>query len=381
MLQGMADVAAETWCSEKVGPCEQSLNVRYIEQFALKTSTLLCNIFAPMHKRSKFASGDQAERPSRLMITVQVILAPLILSLRTPEIHAFDFPQSQQIVYSGPRHKPIFRGRGALEVDMLWTLHQINFWKYHMVRREECTLHPAFISLEEWERPQLWSRPTSGCQEHGAPDVHIGRTWKTCFAFIDRDRLFDLRAGIDDNDPTQDEFEYEATHDAFPEWSLRISQGAVDTWPRTFEDCLHSLMPLEGSPRNVTRAHRGPVNDDWIPAFTPQRLMCHESAYNEDDDATDIFHADGWLTALPPQNGIPGFARVTMMKFKIDASGSVREPWAYEGVMLPGRQMIIGRWWEPFVPESQAMSGPFIMWCVDNGRELDDQDTGRMNMD
>jgi hypothetical protein len=124
-------------------------------------------------------------------------------------------------------------------------------------------------------------------------------------------------------------------------------------------------MPLEGSPRNVTRARGGPVYDDWIPAFAPQRLKCRELARVGEDDTTDTFHADGWLTALPPQNGIPGFSRVTLMKYKLDASGSVQEPWAYEGVLLPGKQMIIGRWWQPFVQEAEADSGPFIMWCVD----------------
>jgi hypothetical protein len=301
--------------------------------------------------------------------------------LSTPEIHAFDFPRSQQAAYSGPRQKPIFRGRGALEIDMLWVLHQINFWKYHMVREEECTLYRAFAVLDERERPQLWNRATSPDGGHDAPNINIGRTWKTCFAFINQEDLSDLRAGINDDDLTQDEFEFESTDVAFPEWELTINNGAVDTWPRMFEDCLHSLMTPEGSPRNITRAHSGPVDDDsWIPAFTPQRLMCHESDREEDDDMADIFHADGWLTALPPQNGIPGFVRVTMMKYKLDASGSIQEPWAYEGVMLPGRQMIIGRWWQPFVPEAAAYSGPFIMWCVSGGEEVQDQDTDRMNL-
>ena len=40
--------------------------------------------------------------------------------------------------------------------------------------------------------------------------------------------------------------------------------------------------------------------------------------------------------------------------------------WAYEGVVLPGRKIMLGRWWSP-VQDSDEMTciGPFIFWEVD----------------
>lgn len=121
------------------------------------------------------------------------------------------------------------------------------------------------------------------------------------------------------------------------------------------------------------------------------------------------FLAAGFITALPSQQGIPGWARFTMMKFfgpaddyDINgASGAALKPpfrpelltgtdglWAYEGVMLPGGRVIVGRWWSPEtegrdhgagvalgIPggdptalpgEESIYSGPFMFWCVDD---------------
>lgn len=80
---------------------------------------------------------------------------------------------------------------------------------------------------------------------------------------------------------------------------------------------------------------------------------------------------------------------MTMMKFFFDSQGRPDEEalWAYEGVVLPGGQIMVGRWWSPddtaltsknvrasrmFERESwltllalQMYSGPFVFWNVD----------------
>lgn len=62
---------------------------------------------------------------------------------------------------------------------------------------------------------------------------------------------------------------------------------------------------------------------------------------------------------------------MTMMKFFQDEVGHVDIDalWAYEGVVLPGDQIIVGRWWSPegLDADSRAnmYSGPFILWNVD----------------
>lgn len=64
-------------------------------------------------------------------------------------------------------------------------------------------------------------------------------------------------------------------------------------------------------------------------------------------DLEDDFHAIGWLNALPDQCGIPGWQRITFMKHFAEDLGDVDSDnlWAYEGVVLPGGRIIVGRWW------------------------------------
>lgn len=78
------------------------------------------------------------------------------------------------------------------------------------------------------------------------------------------------------------------------------------------------------------------------------------------------YHLYGRLHALPPQQGIPGFQRVTMMKCLPDIDGKYgvgqTALWAYEGCVLPGNEIILGRWWNP--NGISNYSGPFLFWGV-----------------
>ena len=64
-------------------------------------------------------------------------------------------------------------------------------------------------------------------------------------------------------------------------------------------------------------------------------------------DLDDEFNAIGWLNALPDQCGIPGWQRITFMKHFADDLDYVdgENLWAYEGVVLPGGRIMVGRWW------------------------------------
>ena len=65
------------------------------------------------------------------------------------------------------------------------------------------------------------------------------------------------------------------------------------------------------------------------------------------EDLHDDFFTTGWLNALPPQCDIPGWQRITFMKYFEDDFNTVSRDnlWAYEGVVLPGGRIILGRWW------------------------------------
>lgn len=61
---------------------------------------------------------------------------------------------------------------------------------------------------------------------------------------------------------------------------------------------------------------------------------------------------------------------MTMMKYFLlddDVTINYGGLYAYEGVVLPGGQIIVGRWWCPYTGQGEdTYSGPFIMWCVDD---------------
>ena len=89
----------------------------------------------------------------------------------------------------------------------------------------------------------------------------------------------------------------------------------------------------------------------------------------------------GILHNLPDQSGIPGFQRISFMKYAINIPKQQDEvtPWAsedhhdqidedyycYQGVVLPGGHIILGRWWAPFDDEEQYCTGPFMLWAVE----------------
>ena len=54
-----------------------------------------------------------------------------------------------------------------------------------------------------------------------------------------------------------------------------------------------------------------------------------------------------------------------MMKYYNNDDGSRDESmlWCYEGVVLPGGMMIVGRWWSPHTVN--VLTGPFLFWRVD----------------
>jgi len=88
-------------------------------------------------------------------------------------------------------------------------------------------------------------------------------------------------------------------------------------------------------------------------------------------------HLYGRTHALPPQHGIPGFQRISFVKFcyEVQADFQQYDPsqiWGYEGCVLPGGRVIVGRWMDLTGQDGDAIqdpvdefSGPFIYWNID----------------
>ena len=330
----------------------KSKNMAHILRF-IDANNLLNIIFLPQHAGRR--TSDRRPSPTPLLHTIQCLLAPALFSFNEHMMNDhYSFPDSQRVVYSTATEQPAFVGCNGLDVNMEWVLHHINFWKYHMLRREELTLYEAFKELDESERPRWWS------QQLGQETKKLGKHWKGSYAYVDHDDIDLIRACKGEEQQICDTLNGEGQPEAFQDLRLEFTNPDEMPWSAAFENILHSLArPVN---RAKTRAQHRSATPDPLLDYTPKAFRFDGDGY----DAYEEFCASGWLNPLPPQHGVPGWQRMTMMKYYEDEHGEkdLDALWAYEGVVLPGGQIMLGRWWSP--KDDEVMySGPFILWCVD----------------
>lgn len=342
----------------------ESRNLKVIKSWTYNEHTdILYHIFKPSFTWTTHSNGEfRYNSGTPLLQAIQVALAPIILDLddENPLVHhtTYNFPKSQQIAYATANNRPIIGGFTGLEVDMDWALHQLNFWKYHMIREEECTLFAAFQGLADGEQPTFH---TSQLTDQTAPA--IGKHWKGAYAFVTHEDIVDVRDGNNEDPNIQDEFNSDEVLGDLQDLTLALNEEGETTWNPEFERHLSSLK--QPAPMARTRAQQR--------SSPPASFFCQQRSFRfggSGEDAEEGFHADGWFNQLPPQSGIPGWQRMTMMKYytsdEFDAI-DYNSLWAYEGLVLPGGKIIVGRWWSPTtrLRDGEIYSGPFILWCVD----------------
>ena len=214
--------------------------------------------------------------------------------------------------------------------------------------------------------------------QSAAPGTHM--TWPACFE----------RHLCSKSHPSVD---YMRQQSSAPK--RKVSDGTSPQRPKA------TRAQLRQNPRTVLAD--GPDTDDGPscvapassastdPSISPVLRQFH--AYGDDEES---FLTAGYTSALPPQQGIPGWQRFTMMKFFVpeeaeelgeEVSFGVAADmaidlgldglWAYEGVVLPGGNIIAGRWWSPGSgnglglekdedeDEEGVYEGPFLLWCTD----------------
>lgn len=305
---------------------------------------------------------------------MQTLFAPDVLSLQ-PHLYPSigGLATTQQCVFGTAADFPLFRhhAKTEVEVDMESVTRHLHFWKFHMTDPDEA-LHVAFSNLKPHERPRYSPSPL----RHGGS--RPGRHWRGCYGYLDRPDLWDVRDGQGHDERIQDIFEHEYETDAFQSFLLTVHddkdehrpdssdeehKGAEPFWPDVFEKLLptNPIPLLRRGPRTRRQFRR---QQDFAEAVASPSVGF---SVRSDRDA-EPFRASGWFHAVGAQSDVPGWRRFVMMKFARDPYGNVDEAelWAYEGVVLPGDQIIVGRWWSPTSALGEDMySGPFIWWCVD----------------
>ena len=335
----------------------------------------------------------------------------------------FDFDISQRMVYQHPDQCPMFLDQHMCTVNINYLLHVMNFFKYHCTRSDEWTLRDVFEALERPQRPQAWNT-----QLRQGP-TSLGSEWLGSYAYLhSRKEIVTIR-----NNPGDRLFmDTIDSKDGLQTMTLDSSPPPSVTWPDVFERHLQSLpsptlvhalqnyLPTQKTTRSGVKHVQGPSkitkpgrkgspkhrkSATPSPPLTPSRkvdlpapkpgrdyLMFNGSGHDAED-----FHCLGNIHALPPQFGIPGWQRITMMKYfgpapaspsssapsspnpfsgapddihfgeglEWDSTGVDDGCWAYEGVVLPGGKIILGRWWSPLDETGEReWTGPFIFWNV-----------------
>jgi hypothetical protein len=333
--------------------------------------------------------------PAREDLTRNAILLMLtpitmdIARMRAGRDWVYNFPRSQAAAYASDALAPMFSADG-LQVNVEWCLHAVNFFRHHL-RAGDGVLRPHFDAMPPTAVPQMWAAPLS------ATYPELGRLWNGTYAYLDRRDVLALRARrgalcahpadplidhhVDEMDPIQVcKFwvpEGGAPRTWLDRWEAilksRSMYGSGDAVDHAAAAAAASPSPARVAPQTTTRPRAG-----GPPQQSPRAAAAAKADAKWILDGTvgfegigfddEEFYASGFLNPLPAQRGVPGWQRMTMMKYFRDDDGRMDHGalWAYEGVVLPGGQIMVGRWWAPEnVAEKDKYSGPIIMWCAD----------------
>jgi hypothetical protein len=265
------------------------------------------------------------------MMTIQLCCTHLFLDDTICQAKTAMHPDSQLEVYKCYADRPLL-GKG-LQVNVPWLLNIATFFKYHLHMVGEGILHHAFSQLETHERPTPWTGSVMpGVQK-------LGRRWKGAYTYLEDDEVVQIRKRTVASD------DEEAVIDS--------TQEGNDG----FED-LSMFFDLEDQPgaEDIEGLGHGPWINDILDESLPDHILSIKDDIYLDEHVNFFglgqshvkFHVHGRIQALPPQSGVPGFQRFTMLKYLPDAGGmyglGTTQFWAYEGSVLPGNNIILGRY-------------------------------------
>lgn len=275
----------------------------------LTDSNLLKEIFAAKYTPRKSRNpGVLSETVNPLMRMLQVVLAPSLFDPRpffdTAGPQIADFDTSQYMAYCSAQSRPIFTGSKKTEIDFDWCLHLLNFWRCHFLRADEASLYSVYEALEDHERPQYWHSQLGNDNAAAC----IGKKWKGSYAYLDEQQLREVREGK--SELVVDEFNGNDTRGGFQELTLELTGDNDSAWNPTFETVLHSVT--EPPEQQRTQAQEASSPDEDIGRSRSFRLV-GGGEYGQQE-----FLADGWFNPLPSQHEVPGWQRMTMMKFLRD---------------------------------------------------------------
>ncbi|KAH3918232.1 hypothetical protein HBI56_143460 [Parastagonospora nodorum] len=327
-------------------------NHTVLRNFVLDSKILLNGRRAP-------PARNEPDSVHPMLAAVKLMCSHFLFELEDANHQVFALEESQRVVYMATNKAPLYSGPSLSEINMDWVLHCLNFFRDHMMNEAAATLYDAVSELSPMQKPSAWQEPL----RNGS--YTLGSHWKGTYSFLDVPEITKLRKMSSDEDAEAFFCDKNVDEGKIQSLQLDFVEGAQLRWPNIFEKRLHSLRnTVEPQGRAKPKGEPGSENVQ----FTGTGV-----------DLEDDFNAIGWLNPLPPQHGIPGWQRITFMKHFMDDFDQVEQDnlWAYEGVVLPGGRIILGRWWyaSENVDFNNDYNGPFILWAVDEP-DLEEEEEG-----
>lgn len=289
-------------------------------------------------KRVPPAKGNEKKDVHPTLAAVQLMCAHFIFGLFGRH-QVIGFDESQKAVYAPTNAAPIFKGDKSNEVNMEWCLHCFNFFHFYMTTPDVSLLYDSMEDLNDGDKPSAWREPLK------AGSQPLSGAWKGTYAYLnppDIKRIRDYAKGEKQPRPGDEIFSDANVEDGNIQ-SIHFdfhTNTSTANWPDAAEQRLHSQRETLFDQTRAQHTKRSNID----PNGEASRNI-HITGYGEDGD--DFFYMTGWLNPLPDQCGIPGWQRITLMKHfqeELDLTDSENH-WAYEGVVLPGGRIILGRWW------------------------------------
>ncbi|KAJ8109151.1 hypothetical protein OPT61_g7670 [Boeremia exigua] len=363
--QDVIDVLRDLIVESFQGPVEfdeynrpRCKNQERLLEFVLNSRILLNDRRAPESRTRSEHNGQKEINP--VLAAVKIMCSSLLFEHDDLKHHVFAIEQLQRATYAATNKAPIYEGLKFTEVNMEWIMKCLDFFRYHMMNKETMTLSDAMEDLSALQKPTAWQQSL----KNGA--VPLSRHWKGTYSFLDPNEQRKLRALPDDDDSDVYFSDKNIDEGKIQSLELNFVPGRQQKWPKLFESRLNSLREAHEPDSQLKTQGRSRLK-----ASSDTNLQFTGTGMDLDDD----FHAIGWLNALPDQCGIPGWQRITFMKHFAEDLDDVDDDnlWAYEGVVLPGGRIIVGRWWfaSETVDFDRDYNGPFILWAAEPD-ELDE---------
>jgi hypothetical protein len=137
----------------------QGHNLKLICELLTKNGTghyvdLIESILNTDYPNTKVLTADY---DGTLLIVLQLVLTAISFNPQMCNDNVRHFDISQMKTYGTTKRQPIFSGRYLENVNVLWLLYTVNFFKFHLKSPGEGIMEHAYRDIGDHQYPSMWT--------------------------------------------------------------------------------------------------------------------------------------------------------------------------------------------------------------------------------